>query len=257
MTSGDWMIDFFKRLFDTDGFPPRWDCGSVWKAEPGVGWLHIISDIGIFVAYMTIPIGLAFFITRRRDIPFPRLFWLFVTFIFACGTTHLLEAGLFYWPAYRFSGLMKALTAGVSLATVATLLPLLPRALALRSPGQLEREIAARTAELRAANERLQETAVQRQKAEQSSRNAARRFLAMTESLPDIFFTADAFLRTTSLNPAFTQLTGMAVEDGVDNGWLQAVHENDRERVRLALADAVASGVRFEHEFRLITREGG
>ena len=42
------MFDFVTRLFDTQGFPPRWSCGAAWQEEPGLGWLHIGSDLAIF-----------------------------------------------------------------------------------------------------------------------------------------------------------------------------------------------------------------
>jgi hypothetical protein len=35
---------------------------------------------------------------RRKDIPFPRVLWLFVAFIFACGFGHLIEATIFWTP---------------------------------------------------------------------------------------------------------------------------------------------------------------
>ncbi|WP_449240245.1 hypothetical protein [Bremerella volcania] len=65
---------FFLHLFDTAGFPARWYCGSVWQEEPGVGWLHIVSDLAIFDAYLTIPLILAYFLFRRLDGRF-RLHW--------------------------------------------------------------------------------------------------------------------------------------------------------------------------------------
>jgi PAS domain S-box-containing protein len=84
---------------------------------------------------------LVHFTRRRRDLPFPWVFWLFAAFIVGCGTTHLMEVVTSFTPVYRLSGLIKLLTAGVSLATAALLVPLVPRALALRSPGELEREV--------------------------------------------------------------------------------------------------------------------
>jgi len=80
---------------------------------------------------MAIPATLAYFIFRKKDVPFLPIFWLFAAFIFSCGTTHLLEAGIFWWPAYRLSGIVKLLTAVVSWATVLALLPVIPKALAL------------------------------------------------------------------------------------------------------------------------------
>jgi len=70
--------------------------------------------------------GLLYF-TRRRDLPFPRLFVLFALFILACGTTHLIDALIFEYPIYRFAGGMKFLTAVVSWTTVVALVPVIPR----------------------------------------------------------------------------------------------------------------------------------
>src|SRR5690349_11560253 len=105
------MFDFLTHLFDTDGWPPRWHCGQ-WSDS--LGWLHIGSDIAIFSAYVAIPCVLAYFILRRKDFPFPRIMWLFVAFIFACGFGHLIEAVIFWQPVYRFAGLIKLITAVAS-----------------------------------------------------------------------------------------------------------------------------------------------
>jgi PAS domain S-box-containing protein len=137
------MLDFMTHLFDTSGFPARWDCG-IWSAPHG--WLHILSDLAVWSAYVAIPCVLGYFVVRRRDIPFRTVFLLFGAFILACGTTHLMEAIIFWWPAYRLAGVIKLFTAIVSWATVAALVPATPTALAMRSPRELEREIAARQA---------------------------------------------------------------------------------------------------------------
>src|SRR5262249_36776718 len=65
-------------------------------------------------------------------------------FIIGCGFTHFMGVVTFYLPVYRFDGLIKLLTALVSWVTVISLLPVIPRALSLRSPEALDREIAER-----------------------------------------------------------------------------------------------------------------
>ena len=131
---GEPMLDFFSKLFDTSGFPPRWHCG-VWTA--GHGWLHIVSDLAVWSAYFTIPCILAYFVLRRRDVPFSNIFWLFGAFILACGTTHLMEAIIFWHPLYRLAGVIKLVTAIVSWGTVVALVPIVPKALAMHSPGRV------------------------------------------------------------------------------------------------------------------------
>jgi PAS domain S-box-containing protein len=130
---------FAKKLFDTKDFPARWYCGN-WSTD--VGWLHIISDLGIFGAYFTIPVVLLFFLLRKKDIPFPKVIWLFASFILACGFGHLIEAGIFWWPAYRFAGIIKGFTAIISWVTVFALIWLVPMALRLPSAAILAGKLA-------------------------------------------------------------------------------------------------------------------
>ena len=54
----DRMWDFWSRLFDPSGFPARWRCGA-WT--PGHGWLHILSDVGIWAAYFVMPYVLGYY----------------------------------------------------------------------------------------------------------------------------------------------------------------------------------------------------
>src|SRR5262245_40503443 len=69
------------------------------------------------------------------------MFWMFGAFIIGCGTTHLMEVVTSYTPVYRLSGILKLLTAGVSVATAVAIVPLIPQALSLRSPKELECEV--------------------------------------------------------------------------------------------------------------------
>jgi signal transduction histidine kinase/CheY-like chemotaxis protein len=146
-------------LFDTTGFPPRWHCG-IWSDS--LGWLHILSDIAVFGAYTAIPVVLAYFVLRKPDIPFPKIFWLFVVFIFACGFGHLIEAIIFWQPVYRFAGAVKLITAVASWATVIALVVIVPQALHLPGLAKLNAELRGEVDErkrvetaLRASEEKL------------------------------------------------------------------------------------------------------
>jgi hypothetical protein len=125
----DQVGEFFANLFSTAGFPPRWHCGS-WTGFHG--WLYVASDVTIWLAYFIIPTILILIIQRRRDVPFPPVFWLFGAFIVLCGTTHLVDAIMFWAPAYRVSALVRLATAIVSMITVLHLIKILPQALTLK-----------------------------------------------------------------------------------------------------------------------------
>ncbi len=134
--------DFFSKLFNTDDWPARWHCGT-WTDFHG--WLYIFSDITIGLAYLAIPLLLLKLLLKRKDLPGYKIFWLFIAFIVLCGSTHLLDAGIFWWPAYRFSALLRFATGAVSVATVIVLYRALPKILHLRSVTELEKEISKRT----------------------------------------------------------------------------------------------------------------
>ncbi len=121
-------------LMDPSGLTPHGFC-LLWN--PGLLYLHAISDVAIALAYFTIPVALAILARRRRDLVFKPVFWLFATFILLCGTTHWLAVLTLFVPAYGLEGVVKALTATVSVITAAALWPLLPKALALPSAAQL------------------------------------------------------------------------------------------------------------------------
>jgi PAS domain S-box-containing protein len=104
-------------------------------------WLHIGSDLLIWLAYLAIPLVLLHFIRRRPPAQYTWIFWVFCGFIAFCGSSHLVDSITFFAPAYRLSGLVKLATAVVSWLSALLLIPLVPRALALRSPRELEHEI--------------------------------------------------------------------------------------------------------------------
>ncbi|MFA6045876.1 MAG: hypothetical protein WC718_12910 [Phycisphaerales bacterium] len=158
-------VSFFNQLFDTSDYPPRWQCGN-WS--PFVGWLHIVSDLLIAIAYVAIPAGLFVVVRKRQDVSFPALTWLFIAFILSCGMTHAVEASIFWWPAYRLSGLMKAETAVVSLFTAFAVIRALPEAISL--PGVRKANEALQIA---VANERQLRTELARTHEELESRTSS------------------------------------------------------------------------------------
>jgi PAS domain S-box-containing protein len=145
--------------FVPHGFCLAWD--------PGLVFLQAASDILIALAYYAIPAMLLVFLRRRRDLVFRPIFGLFAAFILACGTTHVMGVITLYAPWYWTDGVIKAVTAALSIATAIVLWPLLPKALALPSPAalrdlnaQLAQQIAERdrsTALLRDSEQRQRE----------------------------------------------------------------------------------------------------
>ncbi len=133
------LIDFF-------GIKDLIPHGYCLSWSPILLWLNVISDLLITLAYYSIPLMLVYFIRQRNDFPFPWLIALFAGFIIACGTTHLLSAVTIWIPLYWLDGLLKALTAILSLATATLMFWVIPRLLSAPSTAQLQVEIQQRKA---------------------------------------------------------------------------------------------------------------
>ncbi|MBD2242302.1 ATP-binding protein [Nostoc sp. FACHB-888] len=129
------MPTFFNYPFQSNGFIPHGHC-YLWQT--GLVWLHIISDATIALAYYSIPFLLIYFISKRKDVPFNGVFLLFGAFIIACGTGHLIDIWTLWHPDYWIAGGLKAVTAIISIYTAFALFYLMPQALILPSPVQLE-----------------------------------------------------------------------------------------------------------------------
>lgn len=203
-------------LFGAASFVPHGYC-LLWR--PDLVALHAISDLVTAAAYFAIPAGLFVLQRRRGDLEYRWLFRLFATFIFACGTTHLLDLATLWQPLYGLQGLVKAATALVSAVTAAVFWPVIPKALALPGLGtlratnaRLEAEIAARiraeetlrqaheeleqrvqerTSALADLNVRLEAEIAERRRAEKAARESGARLRAVVESLPFDLWVSD------------------------------------------------------------------
>lgn len=188
--------------------------------------------------------------------PFPAYFWLFGAFIIACGTTHLLEAITTSVPVYRLSGLVKLLTAVVSVATAVALVPLLPLALAVRTPEELEAEVARRRqaeAQLLAAHAELERVVRERT---QSLQESEARYRLLTEALPHMVWTMRADRTLEYLNRSAAGFTGLTVESVNAEGWVRLVHPDDLAGMLAAVSGPLERGEPHEAQYRFRHHSG-
>ncbi|HEY0109470.1 MAG TPA: ATP-binding protein [Fibrella sp.] len=155
----DQFYEFFQRLTGMSDWPARWYCGR-WTDFHG--WLYIVSDLMIWLAYMAIPLVLIRFILIKKGVPLKRVFWLFGAFILLCGLTHLFDVLMFWYPAYRINALVRFITGVVSIFTVLALIRYFNEAVGLRTSTEYDRELSYRQLalqELTRSNEELQQFA--------------------------------------------------------------------------------------------------
>ena len=203
------MWAFFERLLDSSMFSPHGIC-LLW--EPELIWLHVASDALIAMAYFSIPIALAIFVSKRRDLKFGWLYWAFGVFILACGFTHVLSIYTLWVPIYGIEGLVKAATAIASVLTAGMLWPLLPELLTIPSPFEL-RQVRAALEEEELKGRGAERLLAQFQETQRALRESMARLTAVVETAVDGFILIDSRGRILLFNPACERLFGYRADE--------------------------------------------
>jgi PAS domain S-box-containing protein len=147
--------------------------------QPSLVWLHVVSDSLIAASYFSIPFTLYYFIRQRPDVKLRGVILMFAGFILACGTTHLLSVWDIWHSAYRLEGLLKAITATLSVATAFVAMRLGPAVVKVASPEQLEE-----------VNRKLREEIAARDQAEEKLRKIVEAELLASKGIVQSFFEA-------------------------------------------------------------------
>ena len=230
------MLDFFRALFGTD-FMPHLYC---LRGEPGVLWLHVVSDLAIAVCYFAIPFVLLRVVLKRKEVLFRRVALLFVLFITACGTTHLLGVWIVWVPMYRLEGVVKAATAIFSIATAIVLLKLRAQIEQLPSFAELEKEVH------------------ERRQAEEEARDKEERFKSFVEGVQDYaMFMIDPHGLVQTWNLGAERIKGYSAEEIVGRHFSRFYTLEDRARRKPeeAIRTAIQEG-KYESEGWRVRKDG-
>jgi PAS domain S-box-containing protein len=244
----------------TDGFMPHGFCLN-WDSR--LLLVFIIGNLGIAIAYFLIPLALRYFIGKRKDLPYPHIFLLFAAFILSCGITHLIKIWTLYQPVYWIEAIVDLWTACVSLLTAAALLPLLPKALQLRSPKTLEEanlKLEQLTKELKAAKDSLemqvQERTAQLQVAVRKAQEGEAVFHEMFDMMPELAWITRPNGYVEFYNKGWYSYTGTTFEQMKGWGW-ESVHDPEQlAKVKEAWLLALDKGTPVEIRFPLKAADG-
>ncbi|WP_199338349.1 hybrid sensor histidine kinase/response regulator [Nostoc sp. FACHB-133] len=271
----DFISELWTNFFTSGSFIPHGHC-YLWQTN--LVWLHILSDAFIALAYYSIPATLFYFVRKRQDLPFDWIFLLFSAFIVACGTTHLIEIWTLWHPTYWVSGFVKAVTAMISVITAVQLVSLVPQALALPSPAQLEQAnqelqtqiaerlrvekelrkyqnhleemVAIRTNEITKTNEQLQQEILERQRILEVLRQSEERYRYLAEAIPQLVWTTDANGECDFFNQNWCEYTGLTLKQSLGSGWLAALHPDDVQNANKVWSNAVKNSTTYNNEYR-------
>lgn len=92
--------------------------------------------------------------------------------------------------------------------------------------------------------------------AEDQLRGSEARFQALANLVPDLLWSHTAAEGVDWMNQRWLDYTGQTQEEVHGQGWLQALHPEDREGSAEVALRAMATGVAFEHEHRIRRRDG-
>jgi PAS domain S-box-containing protein len=234
----------------------------LWK--PWLIATHAGSDLVIFSSYFAIPVAIWLFLRKRADLELKPLAVMFAAFIFLCGLTHIIQAATLWWPIYETQAFAKVATAAVSLTTAIAIFPLIPRAVAIPSPRQLQAvndglasEIGAhrRTlAELKRAKDELELRVGERTRELEHSKA---RFETLVRASAQIVWTCNAAGDVDRDSPSWRSFTCQSFEEFQGNGWLNAIHPDDRGSVLAGWQEAVRTKNTYSMEYRLCHASSG
>ncbi|HEX3403335.1 MAG TPA: PAS domain S-box protein [Acetobacteraceae bacterium] len=265
------MLSSLFQLLSVQNYIPHGVC-LLW--QPGLLWLHVLSDATIAIAYFTIPYALVYLISRREDLAFRGIFLLSGAFILACGTTHVMGVVTLWYPAYWLDGSIKVVTAVASIGTAYVIWQAMPLALALPSTSQLEKangqlafeigerqraenalreanadlehRVAMRTAELEAE-------IAQRRRTEETLRASEERWRGMFEASAVGIALTDENRRFVAANEAFQNMLGYTDEELRSLGPVEVTHEDDRQATQAMIDHMMAdrkAGYDVEKRYR-------
>ncbi len=215
--------------------------------QPGVLWLQVISDSVIALAYFGIATAIAVFVHRRTDLARGWLFWMFASFILACGITHVFDVWTLWEPVYGAQGVAKAVTAAISITTAVLLWPMIPGLLAMPTP-----------AELRRVSTRLTTALARQERTEEALRESEQRYELLVQSVTDYaLFMLDGRGHVTNWNRGAERIKGYSADEIVGEHFSRFYTEEDRAagRPKRALEIAETEG-RFEEEAWRVRKDG-
>jgi PAS domain S-box-containing protein len=232
------MREFLEQFAQSTDFMPH-GYRLVW--DPTLLWLHVGSDIATGLAYFLIAAVFFSLIAKRRDLPFFRMFLLFGAFIFACGVAHFFAAWTVYVPSYWEEGVVKAITALISVAAALFLVPHLPRLLTLPN---LSRSLE----ENRRLNRELEHQLGVLRKSEE-------RFRSLTESSQDAIVITTAQGEILTVNSAAEKMFGYREKELEGKTLAILMPERYLERHLQGMRKFVATGV-SRHRDKVYAFEG-
>ena len=126
----------------------------------------------------------------------------------------------------------------------------------VRNPRPQDREVVELFAHTAAVIIERDREGRERREAEQALRESEERFRHMADHAPVMVWVTESDGQCSFVSKSWYEFTGQEIGAGLGNGWIAALHPDDRESAHRVLARANSSREPFRLEFRLTRHDG-
>ena len=126
-----------------------------------------------------------------------------------------------------------------------------------RLASELDQRVARRTAELTAANQGLRKEVAERRRAEEHVRQSELNLRQMTETIPEMLWSATSDGAIDYCNARLLDYTGFSAEAVMGSGWTKLLHPDDVEQTAREWICCVKTGAPYRVEVRIFHRADG
>jgi len=211
--------------------------------------LYVISDLLIALAYFSLPLAIIYFVRRRKTVAFKPAYYLFALFIASCGLTHILSIVTLWYPLYYLAGVMKAITATVSIISAIYVIPLLSGIVSLPDLKQL----VGLNSDLEKENEQRQRIEKELLASQHTLDEANQLLKTVLDAVPERLFWKDTNLNYLGANRLFLEdcglhdVTEIIGKNDFDMPWTQEQSESYREDDKLVI-ETLTAKLNFEEQ---------
>ncbi len=220
--------------------------------------IHTIFNLLTALAYFSIPFSLLVFLKKRKSKEFTWVFICFTMFILLCGITHLMHFIVYLIPTHTIhmiNGIAIVLTAAVSTFTAVLLWKMIPKALLIPSPSELEETnqvLQKRTEEVYQVNQLLK----QEIKEHKSTSNRMLDLIAIIQSSNDAIIGVTLDGKISSWNLGASEIFGYSSEEIIGESYSKLIHVDQINEMKSVFLHAIEGRRISQREIKHILKDG-
>lgn len=121
-------------------FTPRYFIGHEehFYDDPFLQWAGVSGTVVTGIVFILIALALIYFIQKRKELMYSKIFWLFASFIILSGISQIMRGIIYFYPLYWLEAILLWVIAILSFITFGLFVKVLPAAIRLKTPSELK-----------------------------------------------------------------------------------------------------------------------